>query len=270
MGYSTVEECDLILAQALTSSTPLAPSASRVKLIDIGNTRDVNRVPDSTVEYYINLADSQIDGILSQQYFTPFDKCAHGEWLLDEDLNAVAVAGTEVAGTDFGIADTSGTVVASAANVVEVSTACNLVPGDEVVLHDDLTGDEEVLIVATIVDQNTFTTTTDIEGIFLADSGVRIIRLRFSPPLNQISARYAASFIYDKHFAAQADPNTSDYGKEMRTVAMGQLNDILNGKIIIKCGRRRGDIFGNPWIDDTYQHRDRGYNTGDRDMSKPQ
>jgi len=266
MGYSTIQEADLILAQALTSSTPLAPSTSRVKLIDIGNTRDTNRVPDDTVEFYINMADSQIDGILSQQYFTPFNKCAHGEWLLDEDLNAVAAAGTEIAGTD-----TAGAVIAAAAgNVIEVSTSVNLIEGDEIVLHDDLTGDEEILIVATIVDQNTFTTTTDVEGIFLADSGVRIIRLRFPPPLNQISARYAASFIYDKFFAAQAQPNTSDYGKEMRSVAMGQLNDILNGKIIIKCGKRRGDMFGNAYLDDTYAHRDRGYSTVDRDMSKPQ
>lgn len=267
MGYSTIQEVDLILAQALTSSTPLAPSTSRTKLIDIGNTRDTNRVPDATVEYYINLADSQIDGILTQQYFTPFYKCAHGEWLLDEDLNAVAEAGTD-AGT--GLADTSGTVTTTSSNTIEVSSACNLIPGDEIILHDDLTGNEEILIVDTIVDQNTFTTTTDVEGIFLADSGVRIIRLRFPPPLNQISARYAASFIYDKHFAAQAQPNMSDYGIEMRNVAMGQLNDILNGKTIIKCARRRGDIFGNPWLDDTYQHRDRGYNTSERNMSKPQ
>lgn len=159
--------------------------------------------------------------------------------------------------------------MATAANVIEVSTAVNLIPGDEIVLHDDLTGDEEILIVETIVDQNTFTTTTDIEGTFLADNGVRIIRLRFPPPLNQISARYATSFIYDKYFAAQAQPNISEYGKEMRVVAMGQLNDVLNGKVIIKCAKRRGDIFGNPWLTDSYAHQDRGYNTSERDMSKP-
>jgi len=217
----------------------MAPSTSRVKLIDIGNTRDVNRISDTTVEYYINLADSQIDGILSQQYSTPFGKCAHGEWSLDEDLNAVTVAGT-------GLADTSGTIVTAAANIVKVNTACNLIPGDEIILHDDFLGDEEILIVASIVDQNTFTTTTNIEGMFLADSGVRVIRLRFPPPLNQIPARYAASFIYDKYFTAQAYPNTSVYGKEIRTVAMGQLNDVLNGKILLKSAKRHGDIFGNP------------------------
>jgi len=267
MGYSTTSEVDLILAQALTSAKPEAPSTQRVKLINIGTTRDLNLVPDDTVEFYITLADSQIDGILTQMYKTPFDKCAHGEWSLDDDINPTVTPGS---GTDAGT-DSGGQAVATSANTVVVDSSCNLVPGDEVLIHDpNLTGSEEIHVVATIVDQNTFTTVDDITATFLADNRVRVIRLRFPPPLNQISARYAASFIYDKFFAAQATPNTSDYGKEMRSIAMGQLNDILNGKIIVKCGDRHGDIFGNPWIDDTYQHRDRGYNTGERDMSRPQ
>jgi len=266
MGYSTVAECDLIIAQALTSASPDPSTTGRVKLININSIRDTNRIPDQTVEYYITLADSQIDGILTQQYFTPFDKCAHGEWLLDEDINAQDVTGTDaVLGTD-----SAGSTTTTASNIVVLDSSCNLVPGDEILLHDDLNGEEELLIVSSITDQNTIVTTTDVEGIFLVDSGVRIIRLRFPPPLNQISARLAASFIYDKYFAAQAQPNTSDYGKEMRSRADGQLNDVLNGKIIIKCAKRRGDMFGNAYLDDTYAHRDRGYNTSERDMSKPQ
>jgi hypothetical protein len=269
MGYSTISEVDLILAQALTSATPEAPSTQRVKLINIGNSRNTNLVPDDTVEYYINLADSQIDGILTQMYFTPFDKCAHGEWKLDEDINQTQTAGT---GTDATAGtDTAGDTITASAKTVVVESSCNLVPGDEVLIHDpNVQGSAEWHVVDTIVDQYTFTTVDDIVATFLAANNIRVIRLRFPPPLNQISARYAASFIYDKFFAAQAQPNTSDYGKEMRAIAMGQLNDILNGKIIVKCGKRRGDIFGNPWIDDTYQHRDRGYNTSERDMSRPQ
>ncbi|MHA2279287.1 MAG: hypothetical protein ACXAC5_00140 [Promethearchaeota archaeon] len=235
-----------------------------MKLVNIGTVRNFNLVPEETVEFYITLADSQIDGILTQMYFTPFDRCAHGEWMLDDDINLGAVEGTDV-GTD-----TSGTPDSSLSQTVVVDSAVNLVPGDEVLLHDNPTGIEEVHIVASIVDQNTFTTEDPIVGTFLADNEVRVIRTRFPPPLNQISARLSASFIYDKFFAAQAQPNVSDYGKEMRAIAMGQMNDILNGKIIVKCGDRRGDIFGNPWLSDTYAHQDRGYNTSERDMSKPQ
>jgi len=269
MGYSSTVEVDHVLAQALTSAKPETPSTGRIKLINIGTTRNFNLVPDDTVEFYITLADSQIDGILSQQYFTPFDKCAHGEWLLDEDLNAEVVAGTEVAATDV---DTAGAVVVTVSNTIVVDSAVNLVPGDEILIHDDASGNEELHIVKALVDQNTFTIEDEVIGTFLVANDIRIIRIRFAPPLNQISARYAASFIYDKFFAAQAEPNISDYGKEMRQIAMGQLNDILNGKILMKCGKRRGDLFGNPWLDSSYTHRQPygGYQTSDRDMSKPQ
>lgn len=252
----------------MTSARPTAPSTERIKLINIGNTRNLNLIPNDTVEFYITLADSQIDGILTQMYFTPFDKCAHGEWSLDEDINPDEVADTTVAGTD-----TAGAAIVTSLKTVVVDSASNLVPGDEVLIHDpNLAGSEEIHIVATIVDQNTFTTVDDITTTFLAVNNIRVIRLRFPPPLNQMSARYAASFIYDKFFAAQAQPNTSDYGKEMRSIAMGQLNDVLNGKIIMKCGKRRGDMFGNAYLDSSYTHRKPydGYSTDDRNMSKPQ
>ncbi len=266
MGYSTTSEVDLVVAQALTSSTPQPSTTGLTRLVGIGgvqNIRDTNRIPDDTVEYYITLADSKIDGTLSQQYYTPFAKCHLGQWLLDEDINVTADAGT---GTD-----SAGNTTTSSSDTVVVNSSVNLVPGNEIIIHNDLTGDEEILIVATIEDQNTFTVTTDIEGIYSADDNIRVIRVQFPPPLNQISARYAASFIYDKYFAAQATPNVSDYGKEMRVVADGQMNDILNGRVMLGCSRRRGDMFGNPQIDSTYAHRrpPDGYDTTSRDMSKP-
>ena len=264
MGYSNTLECDLILAQALTSATPETSSTQKVKLINIGNTRDLNRIPDTTVNYYIELADSEIDGVLNQMYFTPFSKCAHGEWLLDEDLNPTGL-------TDSGGIDTSGNPISTPTKTIVVDSSCNLLPGDEILLHDDLTGLEEHQIIASIVDQNTFTTEDYIEGTFSVENNVRVIRIRFPPPLNQISARIAASFIYDKYFAAQANPNMSEYGKEMRKIADGQLNDILNGKTLIDCARRRGDFFGNPYLNSSYTHQKPydGYNTSDRDKSNP-
>lgn len=271
MGYATTQEVDLVLAQALTSGRPdESTTTGRTKLIGLGgisNIRDTNRVPDEVVEEYIRYADSLIDGILTQQYFTPFKKCANGQWNLDEDINAVAVLGTDAVG-----ADSAGDTITTNPDTIVVDSAVNLVPGDEILLHDDLLGTEEVAIVKALIDQNTFQVESPIEGTFLVDSEVRVLRSSFPPPLNQISARYAASYIYDKYFAAQADPNTSEYGKEMRAISAGQLNDILNGKTILKCGSRQGDRFGNPWLDSAYTHRTPygGYQSSERDMSKPQ
>jgi len=276
MGYCTKQAVDLILAQALTSARPeQSVTTGKTKLIGIGgigNVRDTNRIPDEIVEQYISFSDNQIDGILSQQYFTPFNKCANGQWDLDEDINISLISGTDVGTDSAGNAITTTTGSSADDDTIVVNSSVNLVEGDEIIIHDDLTGDEEVAIVDALIDQNTFRVTASVEGVFLADSGVRIIRSQFPPPLNQISARYAASYIYDKYFAAQATPDVSDYGKEMRAIAMGQLNDVLNGKTILKCARRKGDHFGNPWINSNHslQAPYGGFSTSDRDMSKPQ
>lgn len=247
MGYSTIIEVDQVLPQAITSARPDA-TGDKLNLINVpganpSNPVGVNRIPDTVVEFYITLADSQIDGILSQMYATPLKKCSLGEWQVVGDIDEYN-------------------------QLIELSTSCNLVAGNEIIIRDDNTGIEETHTVQEIIDQYYIQTLEPILNSYTGDE-VRVMRIAFPPPVNQISARYAASFIYDKYFAAQNDPNLSEYGKEMRTIAMGQLNDILNGKVILYCQQRIGDRFGNPWLDDTYQHRDRGYNTSERNMSLP-
>ena len=192
------------MAQALTSARP-TDNAQKIKLINVGNVRDINRIPNDVVEYYISLADSQIDGILTEMYEVPLRKCAHGEWRLKIDLNEYN-------------------------QVVEVSSAANLVPGDEIIIRDDAAGVEDPPnVVQEVLDQFNFTLYNPTTNFFTADSA-RVIRIAFPPPINQISARYACSFIYDKYFAAENSPNVSTYGKELRKIAMQQLNDILNGR----------------------------------------
>jgi hypothetical protein len=247
MGYATVAEVDALLAQALTSARPRDnTSGQKIKLINTGETRDINRIPNDVVEFYISLADSQIDGILTEMYEVPMKKCVHGEWRLSSSLSEYN-------------------------QTVEIESAINLVPGDEVIIRDDSLDYEEHHIVQEVIDQYSFTLLQPTVGSF--DTGTsRVIRISFPPPINQISARYACSFIYDKYFAAQNSPNVSDYGKELRKIAMQQLNDILNGKVILRepCTRRIGDRFGNAYLDSSYSHRTPvdGYNTQDRNMSQ--
>lgn len=244
MGYASVVEVDMFLAQALTSARPDS-TFSKIDLINVNNVRDLNRIPNDIVEFYISASDSQIDGILSQQYKTPLKKCANGQWDLDADISEYN-------------------------QIVEVTDATNLVAADEIVIRNDDTGVEEFHTVSQIIDQYSFLTTDAIETTFSGDN-IRVVRLQFPPPVNQVSARYAAATIYDKYFSAQNAPNVSDYGNALRNIAQGQINDILNGKVILKCQRRVGDRVGNPWLDSAYAHRTPvdGYHTTDRDMSKP-
>lgn len=243
MGYATIAEVDAVIAQALTSARPNNTTNGKFNLINIGNTRDTNQIPNDVVEYYISLADSQIDGILTQMYETPLKKCAHGEWRLRTDLSEYN-------------------------QIVEIDSVINLIPGDEVLFWDGADDDGETHIVEEVMLPRSFQTAEPTERAFSA-SNTRVLRISFPPPINQISARYTCSFIYDKYFSAQNSPNVSDYGKELRKIAMQQLNDILNGKVILQepCTRRIGDRFGNPDLDDSYAHRDRGYATQDRNMS---
>ncbi len=165
MGYSNILHVDLILAQALTSGKPQESATTGLtQLIGIGgiaNTRDTNRVPDDTVQQYISFADNLIDGVLTQQYFTPFKKCANGQWSLDEDINAPEVAGTEAAGTD-----TAGETMTSDPTTIIVNEAVNLVPGDEIILIDDNLVTQEFANVSTSLDQNTFTIKDSLKVTF--------------------------------------------------------------------------------------------------------
>lgn len=249
MGYASVAEVDALLAQALTSARPTSDT-QKIKLINVGDVRDTNRIANDVVEFYISLADSQIDGILTEMYEVPLKKCAHGEWRLEVDLESAHNSGTD--------------------QVVEITNATNLVPGDEIILHNGVTADEEHHVVKEVLDQYSFTLYDHTDSFFSAAT-TRVIRIAFPPPINQISARYACSFIYDKYFSAQNSPNVSDYGKELRKIAMQQLNDILNGRVILRepCTRRIGDRFGNAYLDSGYSLYSGvgGFQVQDRNMS---
>lgn len=245
MGYCNVYEVDIVLAQALTNArAENAEFGVQQKLWDVGHVRDKNRIPDDVVYQYITHADGKIDAVLSQQYLTPLRKCVLGQWELDSDI------------TEYN-------------QLVELSTSSNIVEGNEIQIVNLDTGEKEHHIVDSIVDQYSIRTIIPILTQFVGDNIV-VKRIQYPPPINQISARYAASFIYDKYFAAQNAPNVSDYGKAMRNEAMSDLDNILNGKTILKNQERVGDRFGNPWLDDAYAHRDRGYATNERNVSRPQ
>jgi hypothetical protein len=239
MGYASTAEIEVFLAQALTTARP--NSAGRIELINIGTYRDENLITDDIMDFFASTGDEQIDGALSQMYETPLKRCVSGQWNLDADIDVYN-------------------------QVIEINDTAQITRGDMIIIRDDNTGIEELHVVNQVVDQNRILTVDPIENEFSGDE-VRIMRLKFPPPVSQISARLAAAYIYDKYFASQNSPNISEYGKEMRRVAYGQLNDILNGRIILECQRRIGDLFGNSYLDDLYALRDRGFNSGERNLS---
>lgn len=228
MGYSTTQEVDIVLAQALTTANP-SSTTTPIKLINIGNERNLNLVTDDTVKQYIIYSDSQIDGILSEQYQTPLRKCLINRW----NVTSSAVGSTTV-----------------------VMTSHDFLAGDEMIIRCESQGLSEVHTVATVVNSTTITMNSALVSNLTpaACTDLYVAKSAYPHPINQVSSRLAASFIYDKYFAAQVDPNISNYGKEMRAVAYGQLNDVLKGIVILRNQLRIGERFGNAYLTDSYSH----------------
>lgn len=235
MGYSNINLCDNLLAQALTSSRPNDTTGGKVSLWTLGNSRNTNEIPDDIVNQYIRWADDEIDSNLSEMYRTPLFKTSHGEWSLEQDIDEYNP------------------------DHIVVSDATNLVPGDEIIIVSTAFNPtiREKHTVKEIIDDDEFTVEEPIFTNFPSGEETRIIRVGFPPAIVLISARKATGNLFDKYFAAQASPDVSDYGNKMRDLALSAMSDILNGTIILHGQERTGNRFANSNLYDRYQILDR-------------
>jgi hypothetical protein len=116
-------------------------------------------------------------------------------------------------------------------------------------IRDDI--NLQQLTVAPYTDDTTLNFTTPLlEDYSSADTNIE--KIRYPEPIPLISAKLTASFIYDKHYAAQAEGNESNFGKKLRADAYSDINQILSGAIRISVpdannyiGRRyvNGSLF---------------------------
>jgi len=232
MGYCTETDIAKTIAQSLTSATASTSDdlGTLSNLLNVGNVLDKNLVSTDNVNYYIQLADSEIDGVLSQLYSTPFCEKVDFETELYSNLDP------------------------SNNNYIVLENHCPLAVGDVVLLTDG--SNQERHEISEVIGGDTFETVEDIQYSF--SSGARILRVTYPPPLRFVSARIASANIYDKYFSAEVSPNTSTFGETLRTMAYDRLNDILNGTIILHGAHRIGRRFYNPNLADQYSLPDGG------------
>jgi len=225
MGYCTETDIENTIAQALTSAT--AQNVDNLtnlgSLMNIGNTLDKNLISDDKVNFYIQLADQEIDGLLSQLYETPFCETVDFETTLYSAIDEYN-------------------------NIIVLERPCPLSAGDIILLKFGTT--EERHEIETVLTPSTFETVDMIQYFFPADS--RILRLSYPPPLRFVSARLASANIYDKYFSAESSPNISSFGDKLRELANEKLNDVLNGTIIMHGQQRIGRRFYNPNLVEQY------------------
>ena len=164
MAYCNVTQVELILAQALTSSTPQALTAT-VDLIRIGNVLDTNQVPETNVEAYIRNADQEIDAAISAIYKTPLKELGSLESTLYSNIEEY---------NDY----------------IITTTPMSLHVGDSIILTDG-THEERHVIAEIIDDENKiFETVLPIDYEFSA--GTRVILISYPDPIPLCSARIAA------------------------------------------------------------------------------
>lgn len=237
MGYCSINDIRKTIAQALTSSTADSPDdfGSLNNLINIGNSIDKNLIPDDTVEYYIQLADQEIDSLLSELYVTPFCERVNFEGVLYSNIDEYNP-------------------------YIVLERNCPLSSGDVIILKYGDT--EERHEIDQIMGVGTFSTVSDINYDF--PSGSRVLRLSIPSPLRFVSARIASASIYDKYFSSESSPNTSKYGEMIRGIAYDRINDIVAGRIIIHGAHRIGRRFYNSNLVDQYGTPEQG------DISKGQ
>jgi len=225
MAYCTETDITRTIAQALTSATANTTDSLGTygNLLNVGNTLDKNLVTTDNVNYYIQLADSEIDAALSMLYKTPFcEKC---------DFETVLFSSID----EYN-------------EYIVLERYCPLAAGDIVILTDGT--HEERHEIDIVIDGKTFSTVSPIQYLFQEDT--RILRVTYPPPVRFISARLASANIYDKYFSAESSPNTSNFGNQLRELANGRLSDVLNGSIILHGQMRIGRRFYNPNLVDQY------------------
>lgn len=72
---------------------------------------------------------------------------------------------------------------------------------------------EERHVVESRLDEFSILTVSPVANNFVKEE-TRLFRVSYPEPINQISARFAVGYIYDKYFAAQNDPNVSQFGEK--------------------------------------------------------
>jgi len=224
MGYSTTIQVNSILAQTLTSATNQVVNGEKIPLLSFGNQRDLNAISDATVYQYIQWADEEIDGDLSEMYRVPLCEKADLELSLLSPIDEYN-------------------------QTIELDKADVLVPGDVLVFFDAIQEERHIVddVSGTLVDL-----ADTLIGIFNVDD-TRIVRVKYPPPITLISARLAAANIYDKYFSAEVDPNQTDYGKQLRGLARRDINNVLNGRTVFHGHERIGHRWINPNLRDRYR-----------------
>jgi hypothetical protein len=223
MGYSTIQQVNSVIANSLTTGTSASATDDPLPLIQFGSAFKQNLISDDLIYQHIIWADAEIDAALSVLYVVPLREMVDVEFELLANIDEYN-------------------------DSIEIQDANLLHPGDTIVFIDG--SYEERHIVSSVVNNSIIEIQDSLIGHYSSDS-TRILRIKYPDPISLISAKYAAASLFDKHFSG-ASPNQSDYSKIMKQEGKDLLNNVLQGRQILKGVKRIGNRFYESNLDDRY------------------
>lgn len=224
MAYCTLQDIRDLLPANITIGDNIVPSASAAR---------ANSIRTSVANKYIYFATQFIDSRLSQIYFVPLIKIKKITVPLIHNMNPSS--------TDVMVSDISGFNVESAIQISDDN-------GSEFATISSIA--ETVDVDGKIVKNfNHFTLSATTTNAYDAGSHGVVHLLVYPDPIPVLTARYAASLLFDKLFVADQAPDVSNYGKTLRNMAVNDMNGILTGQLRLQgqelCCKRfvRGTLF---------------------------
>jgi len=215
--YATIEDVKALLPGPITigdtnigTPTPGRPTSSNRSKV----------TPEEAIRY-IRFAEDEIDSRLRPYYVCPLRRVKTFETEILEDV----LTGTSV---EVKVHDTG---VFSSGQMVRLQG------------RQSMETDE----IQSIKNLNTLIIKRVKNSYVMYESKISV--LEFPDPIPLIAARLSVSYIYDQLFAAEQAPNTSEYGKEQRRLAMNSIDSILSGSVLLfgqdHTGKRfvRGSVF---------------------------
>ena len=184
------------------------------------STKRSSITPQSAAEY-VEYAQQEIDSRLRPCYLTPLRRIKSFETYLENSIGA----GTNITVT------------------VHDSSVFNL--GDLVRFQN--INDMETATITSFPSLTTFTVDS-LQNPY-SDTNGKVAIIKFPNPVPIMTARLACSYLFDRLFVAEQEPDVSNYGKAQRTMAANSMDKILSGEIKLEgqefTGRRfvRGPLF---------------------------
>lgn len=207
MAYCTIQDLRELLPKNLTIGTSTGPSVS---------SPNASTISVTTANRYIYFANQFVDSRLSSLYVSPLRRIKRLTIALRADMlpSSTDVVVTDVTGFYTGglveIMDSNGSEEAIISDIPETITAAS---------------------GATVTNFTHLTLAEPTANAYDADSEGTVSLLTYPDPLPVMTARFAAAMLFDKIFVAEQEPDISNYGKSLRSLAVRDMNAILAGQI---------------------------------------